>query len=338
MSAPVISWDNDHLTALDQTKLPLREQSLELTKPEDYIHAIRGMKVRGAPLIGIVAAYGVAQAALNSQNEQFAVFEQRVRRTLASLAATRPTAVNLFWALNRMQSVFDDNILRSPQEHARMLLTEAKAIHGEQVEAERAMANNGANLIPKGSNVLTICNTGALATGGEGTALGVIFEAHRQKRVKRVFAAETRPRLQGRLTAWELHKKRVPYKLIPDASVGALLSHESIAAAIVGADRIAANGDVANKIGTYQMAVLCARHGVKFIVAAPRNTFDEECPTGADITIEERDGDEVRKVGRCFVLPKEYIVWNPAFDVTPRELISYYVSEEGVEPGGRGNE
>jgi len=338
MTVPIISWEKDHLTVLDQTKLPLREQSISLAKPEDYTHAIRDMKVRGAPLIGIVAAYGVAQAALNSQDEQFAVFEKQVRRALENLAGTRPTAVNLFWALNRVQSAFDDNILRSPQEHARALLAEAKTIHAEQVEADRLMARNGATLIPKGSNVLTICNTGALATGGEGTALGIIFEAYRQKRVKQVFAAETRPRMQGRLTAWELHKMRVPYKLIPDTSVGALLSRESIAAAIVGADRIAANGDVANKVGTYQMAVLCARHNVQFVVAAPRSTFDGECPTGADITIEERDGEEVRKVGRCFILPKEYIVWNPAFDVTPRELISRYVSEEGVEPGGRRNE
>ncbi len=335
MGVPVISWKNDYLMVLDQTKLPLREQSVDLTKPEEYARAIRDMKVRGAPLIGIVAAYGVAQAALNSQNEQFAEFEKHVRRALESLAATRPTAVNLFWALKRMQAVLDDNILRSPAKHALALLNEAKSIHREQVEADRAMAMNGAALIPRNSNVLTICNTGALATGGEGTALGVIFEAHRQKRVKRVFVPETRPRMQGRLTAWELHKGRVPYKFIPDTSVGALLSREEVAAAIVGADRIAANGDVANKIGTYQMAVLCARHGVKFIVAAPRSTFDAGCPTGNDITIEERDGDEVRKVGRCFVLPKEYLVWNPAFDITPRELISHYVSEDGVESGGR---
>ena len=335
MSAPIISWENDHLTVLDQTKLPLREQSVTLTKPEDYIHAIRVMKVRGAPLIGIVAAYGVAQAALNSQNEQFAVFEKQVRRALENLASTRPTAVNLFWALKRMQSVFDDNILRSPQEHARSLLAEAKTIHTEQIDADRAMAKIGAALIPRGSNVLTICNTGALATGGQGTALGVIFEAHRQKRVTRVFPAETRPRMQGRLTAWELHKRRVPYRLVPDTSIGALLRDGNITIAIVGADRIAANGDVANKIGTYQMAVLCAWHKVQLIVAAPRSTFDSECPTGAEITIEERDGDEIRKVGRCFILPKEYIVWNQAFDITPRELISHYVSEDGIEAGGR---
>jgi len=329
------SWEGDHLEVLDQTRLPLHEETLRLEKTEDYLHAINEMRIRGAPLIGIVAAYGVAQAALNARHCEFSDFEDSVRKAIANLGRTRPTAVNLFWALRRLQAVLDDNILRTPGEHAAALLAEAQAIHREQVDADRAMAQHGARLIPPGSEVLTICNTGALATGGLGTALGVIIAAHRQQRVKSVFAAETRPRLQGRLTAWELRQHGVPFHVIVDGAVGALLKRRSIAAALVGADRIAANGDVANKIGTYQLAVLCERHGVAFIVVAPRSTFDPDTPTGSAITIEERNADEVRKGGRSFLLPKEYPVWNPAFDVTPRGLVTYYVSEDGVQAGGR---
>ncbi len=218
MRIRAVSWKKDHLQVLDQTKLPLREEILQLARPDHYVRAIRQMKVRGAPLIGIVAAYGVAQAALNAQDKQLSQFVREVRRATDNLASTRPTAVNLFWALARMRRLLADNTLRSAKQYARALLLEAKAIHKEQIAADRAMAQHGAKLIPRGSKVLTICNTGALATGGLGTALGVIAEAHRQRRVKFVFAAETRPRMQGRLTAWELQSQRILFQVIPDSS------------------------------------------------------------------------------------------------------------------------
>lgn len=335
MHSLAVSWEGDHLRALDQTRLPFEENYLVLKSVDDYIRAISEMQVRGAPLIGIVAAYGVAQAALNGADADFSRFEGDVRQAIERLRASRPTAVNLFWVLARMEGVLRANPDRSPSELAQLLLAEAQAIHREQMEADSRIGELGASLIPEGSELITICNTGELATGGKGTAFSIIRQAHLQRELKQVWVPETRPRLQGRLTAWELTRERIPFRVIADTMVGWLFSQHRIAAAVVGADRIAANGDVANKIGTYQLAVLCARHGVSFIVAAPESTFDPDCPAGVDIPVEERDAEEVLRLGDVPVLPEGYPVWNPAFDVTPAELVSYYVSEAGIKHGVR---
>jgi len=335
MRGKAISWNGDYLLVLDQTKLPLSEEYLALRDTEDYVKAIRLMKVRGAPLIGIVAGYAVAQAGLNSAFSDLQDFEAKVRKAIARISATRPTAVNLYKALERMQRVLDDNILRTPREIANLLVEQAKAIHKEEIEATEKISRLGATLIPPGSEVVTICNTGELATAGLGTALGVIRQAFRQNKIKRVWVLETRPYLQGRLTAWELAKDKIPFRVLVDGAVGALFRKVKISASIVGADRIAKNGDFANKIGTYQLAVLSEKHQADFIVCAPTTTFDPNTKSGDQIKIEERDGDEVRKFSRSFVLPKNYPVWNPAFDVTPAELVSYYVSDEGIKLGRR---
>jgi len=330
-----IVWEDGHLKALDQTRLPFEQRYVHLRNVDDYVRAIGEMRVRGAPLIGIVAAYGVAQAALNDAGFSRERFEQSVRRASENLASSRPTAVNLFWALARMEKVLSAHLDRSPSELAQLLLAEAQAIHRQQIEADSRIGELGASLIPEGSELITVCNTGGLATGGEGTAFSVIRQAHLRRRLTQVWVPETRPRLQGRLTAWELTREQIRFRVIADTMAGWLFRTRSIAAAVVGADRIAVNGDVANKVGTYQLAVLCARHEASFIVAAPESTFDPDCPTGADITVEERDADEIRKFGGVPMLPEGYPVWNPAFDVTPAELVSYYVSEAGVKRGMR---
>lgn len=330
-----VSWESEHLRVLDQTRLPFQESYLDLSFVDDYARAITRMQIRGAPLIGIVAAYGMAQAALNCADATSERFEREVRRAAERLAASRPTAMNLFWALERMRKVMDGNSLRPPPEIAQLMLAEARAIHREQEEADSRIGKLGATLIPEGSELVTICNTGELATGGQGTAFSILRQAHLQRKLTRVWVPETRPRLQGRLTAWELSREEIPFCVIADAMIGWLFRQHPIAAGIVGADRVAANGDVANKIGTYQLAVLCARHESSFIVAAPESSFDPDCPTGDEIIVEQRSADEIRELAGNVVLPEEYPVWNPAFDITPAELVSCYVSEKGIKPGGR---
>ncbi len=328
------SWVNGHLEVLDQTKLPFAETTVELTRLTHYVKAIRVMQVRGAPLIGIVAAFGVAQEALLAKDLTPVAFQRRINKAISALSTTRPTAVNIFWALEKQREVlaaYGDK----PSTCARKLLETAKAIHSAQVAAERMMAEASLALIPSKCAVLTICNSGPLATGGIGTALGSIIFAYKHGRISEVFVPETRPRMQGRLTAWELEKAGVRFTIVVDGAVGLALLTKNIGAAFVGADRIAANGDTANKIGTYAMAVLCREHHVPFIVVAPESTIDNDCQNGDCIVIEERDAEEIKVVGGKRQMPARWKAWNPAFDVTPNSLISFIVTENGARRGGR---
>ena len=312
-----IQWAGDHLRLLDQRLLPQQEAYLECRTAEDVAGAIRDMAVRGAPAIGIAAAYGLAMA-VRKDLHSYDAAEQ-------VLAKSRPTAVNLAWALARMRR------LHKMTPRPSVLLAEAQRIHEEDLAQNLRMADLGAALLPPKARVLTHCNTGALATGGHGTALGVIRTAHRQGKIAQVFATETRPWLQGaRLTAWELQKERIPARLIADGAAAWLMAQHDIDWVIVGADRIAANGDTANKIGTYALAVAAARHGVKFMVVAPTGTFDLKCATGADIHIEERAALELTEFRGAPVAPANTDAFNPVFDVTPAELIAALVCEKGA--------
>jgi len=309
-----IEWASDHLRLLDQRLLPHREQYLECRSAEDVARAIHDMAVRGAPAIGIAAAYGLVLAARQDPRGYDAA--EKV------LAESRPTAVNLRWVLARMRK------LGKPAPEA--LLEEALLIHAEDLQQNLRMAEHGAALLPQGATVLTHCNTGALATGGHGTALGVIRTAHEQGRIAQVYATETRPWLQGaRLTAWELHKENIPVKLIADGAAPWLMARRKIDWVIVGADRIAANGDTANKIGTYMLAVAARAHGAKFMVVAPTGTFDLHCPDGGAIPIEERKHAELTEFRGEPVAPLGAEAWNPVFDVTPAGLITALVCERG---------
>lgn len=311
---PII-WNGDHLRLLDQRELPGRETWVDCRSAKEVADAIHGMAVRGAPAIGISAAYGLALDAMAGRDYDAA---ERV------LAASRPTAVNLRWALERMR--------RLPDHGARALVAEAEAIHREDLAQNLRMGELGAALLPlKGARVLTHCNTGALATGGHGTALGVIRTAFEQGRIAQVYNTETRPWLQGaRLTAWELMREGIPTQLIADGAAAHLMSREKIDWVIVGADRIAANGDTANKIGTYALAIAARHHGTKFMVVAPTGTFDLSCPDGAHIPIEERVGTELTCYQDRVWAPAGVGAWNPVFDVTPAELIDAIVCERGT--------
>ncbi len=308
-------WSGDHLKLLDQRVLPLQEVYVECRSASETARAIHDMVVRGAPAIGIAAAYGLVLD-LHQGPDAYEPAEK-------VLAASRPTAVNLRWALERMRAV-------QPRT-ATALLAEARAIHAEDLAQNLQMGELGAALIANQSNVLTHCNTGALATGGHGTALGVIRTAWEQGKIAQVYNTETRPWLQGaRLTAWELMRENIPAKLIADGAAAHLMSRQKIDWVIVGADRIAANGDTANKIGTYSLAVAAARHGAKFMVVAPSGTFDLQCPSGADIPIEQRTAIELTEFRGQPVAPKGMDAFNPVFDVTPAELITAIVCEKGV--------
>jgi methylthioribose-1-phosphate isomerase len=310
---PII-WAEDHLRLLDQRLLPSQESYMDCRSAADVALAIHDMVVRGAPAIGIAAAYGLVLAAQRGDSYDEA---ERV------LAASRPTAVNLRWALERLR--------RLPQKTAAALLAEARAIHDEDLAQNLKMGELGAALLPQGARVLTHCNTGALATGGHGTALGVIRTAHAQGKLAQVYNTETRPWLQGaRLTAWELMQEGIPATLIADGAAAHLMAREKIDWVIVGADRIAANGDTANKIGTYMLAVVARRHGVKFMVVAPSGTFDLNCPNGAAIPIEDRGARELTEFRGVAIAPAGMAALNPVFDVTPAELIDAIVCENGV--------
>ncbi len=309
-----IVWVNGRLRLLDQRLLPQQERYLDCRSAEEVARAIREMAVRGAPAIGIAAAFGLALDAARGAPYEAA---ERV------LAQSRPTAVNLRWVLERMRQLEDKS--------ADGLLTEALRIHAEDLEQNLRMAAFGAALLPRGARVLTHCNTGALATGGHGTALGVIRTAHGQGKIAQVFATETRPWLQGaRLTAWELQKEGIPARLIADGAAAWLMAKHDVDWVIVGADRIAANGDTANKIGTYALAVAAARHKVKFMVVAPTGTFDARCKTGADIHIEERTAAELTEFRGAAVAPANTDAFNPVFDVTPAGLVTALVCEKGA--------
>lgn len=314
MTLQPMRWMGSSLLMLDQRTLPTREDWLDLRTHEEVADAIRDMAVRGAPAIGVAAGYGMALAAKRGIPRDEAA---------AVLAASRPTAVNLFWAIDRIKDLsswaFED------------VLAEAKAIEREDLEMNRAIGRNGAEIVPQGAQILTICNTGSLATAGHGTALGVIRTAHSDGKKIHVYACETRPRQQGlRLTAYELSKENIPFHAIADGAAGSIMRAGKVDLVIAGADRIAANGDTANKIGTYSLAVLAKAHGIPFYIAAPSSTFDPNLPTGESIPIEERSGDELTLIEGICVGPAECSVFNPAFDVTPGDLISGIITESQV--------
>jgi methylthioribose-1-phosphate isomerase len=317
-------WVADRLRLLDQRKLPTSIEYLDLHRCEDVVAAIADMVVRGAPAIGIVAAYGAALAGRTRYAEAPSRWKQNIQPDLDMLAAARPTAVNLRWALDRMRALVD-TLGADPFEP---LLAEAKRIHDEDISANYRMGELGAALL-NDTSVLTHCNTGSLATGGYGTALGVIRSGFRAGRLRRIFADETRPWLQGsRLTAWELVQDRIPVTLICEAAASSLLKAGEIGWVIVGADRIAANGDVANKIGTYGLAINARYHGVKLMVVAATSTIDMDTAAGSDIVIEDRGVGEI--LSSPVLLEKGATAWNPVFDVTPAALVDVLVTERGV--------
>lgn len=319
---------------LDQRLLPTEEKWLTLKTYSDVAAGIKDMVVRGAPAIGVSAAYGIALGAKQFVGMDLTDFADELDYICEKIGETRPTAVNLFWAIERMKRAFQKAKTegKSVSEIKQILIDESKAIHEEDIEAQRLIAKFGGELIEDNSTVLTHCNAGALATGGVwGTALGVIRGAVDQGKKVSVFADETRPYLQGaRLTAWELNKDDIPVTLITDNMSGHIMKRGEIQAVVVGSDRIAANGDVANKIGTYMVAVLAKRHNIPFYVAAPLSTVDLNCPTGEEIPIEERDIREVTHVGDKQLAPEGIGVSNFAFDVTPNELVTAIITEKGV--------
>jgi len=309
-----LKWIDGELRLLDQRALPGLTIWLTLTDLESVVQAIRDMAVRGAPAIGVTAAYGMAIAA------RAGIDRAEAQRRLA---ASRPTAVNLFWALDRINAM--------PEWSFAAVLAEARCIEEEDRTANEAIGAFGEDLIPEGARILTLCNTGALATAGHGTALGVIRSAHRAEKNIFVFSCETRPRQQGlRLTAWELMQEGIPFASIADSAAGWLMREGRVDVAIAGADRIAANGDTANKIGTYTVAVLAARHGIPFYIAAPNSTLDPHMQNGHDIPIEERCAEELTEIEGIRIAPIGTPVVNPAFDVTPGELITAIITETGV--------
>ncbi|HSN40789.1 MAG TPA: S-methyl-5-thioribose-1-phosphate isomerase [Burkholderiales bacterium] len=316
---------------LDQRALPERCVYLVCDSAQDVADAIRSMVVRGAPAIGCAAAYGIALEALRLSHKLRAAFDAELERAFAVLAASRPTAVNLFWALDRMRAEWRAASGSEPKAVAAALLAQAHALLEEDVRINRAIGQCGGALLKDGARVLTHCNAGALATAGHGTALGVIRSAVEAGKAISVIADETRPFLQGaRLTAWELQQDNIPVTLIADSAAGLLMSRGEIDAVIVGADRVAANGDVANKIGTYGVAVLARRHAIPFYVACPLSTIDRGIASGADIPIEERAPEEVTGHRGLRWAPPGISARNPVFDVTPAELVSGLITERGV--------
>jgi len=330
MIAP-IRWERHRLLLLDQRLLPVEERMREYTRWRDVADAIRTLVVRGAPAIGCAAAFGVALAARQSAALDGDGLVADLEEAIKGLAATRPTAVNLFWALDRMRGVAEAHRALAVPALRERLLGEAQAILDEDLAGNKTLGAHGAALVPERARILTHCNAGALATAGYGTALGVIRAAHEQGRVALVWVDETRPVMQGsRLTAWEMVKEGIPHRLISDVAAGFVMKRGEVDLVIVGADRIAANGDTANKIGTYSVAVLAQHHGIPFYVAAPLSTIDPSIPSGAAIPIEERSDDEVRKIAGRQTAPAESPVYNPAFDVTPAVLIAGIITERGV--------
>ena len=329
-----VKWTDEGVRMLDQRLLPTEEKWLVLKTYDDVAAGIRDMVVRGAPAIGVSAAYGVALGAKQFVGTNVDDLEDELGYVCEVIGKTRPTAVNLFWAIDQMKRAFQKakSEGKSVSEIKQILLDEAKKIHEEDIESQRLIAKFGGELIEDNSTVLTHCNAGALATGGVwGTALGVIRGAVDQGKHVSVIADETRPYLQGaRLTAWELHKDDIPVTLITDNMSGHVMKKGRVQAVVVGSDRIAANGDVANKIGTYMVAVLARQHGIPFYVAAPLSTIDLNCPTGEDIPIEERDTREITHVKDIQLAPEGIDVSNYAFDVTPNEFVTAIITEKGV--------
>jgi methylthioribose-1-phosphate isomerase len=328
MAIKTIEWKNNKVVLLDQRLLPDKEVYRSYRDYTELARAIREMVIRGAPAIGVAAAMGVALGALWVKGKNF---DREVERIFSVFAKTRPTAVNLYWALERMRRVYAEKRSQGVESVKRLLKEEAQKIYDEDIAANRLLGKFGAKLLKGGAHVLTTCNAGALATAGYGTALGVIRAMKDSGKQVEVLVNETRPYLQGaRLTAWELKKDKIPVTLMTDNMVGFVMQRNKLDAVIVGSDRVAANGDVANKIGTYTIAVLAHRHKVPFYVACPTSTIDPKCPTGAGIPIEERDVKEVTHIFGHAITPRGVHILNPAFDITHHELISAFITEKGV--------
>jgi methylthioribose-1-phosphate isomerase len=324
-----LRWRDGALELLDQTLLPRQETWLVCRRPEEVADAIRRLAVRGAPAIGVAAGYGLVLGMQGAPGGEAPA--QTFERTASLLGSTRPTAVNLRWALDRGREVFAAHAGEPRERIAAALLDWAVRLQREDVEANRRIGEYGCELFAKGDRVLTHCNAGALATAGIGTAIGVITAAAAAGRIDMVWVDETRPLLQGaRLTAWEMQRLGIPYRVVTDSSVGALMSRGLVTRVVVGADRIARNGDTANKIGTYTVAVLAHRHGVPFYVAAPLSTFDPATPDGGSIPIEERAASEVTTLNGQSIAPDSAPALNFAFDVTPAELIAAHITDRGV--------
>lgn len=328
-----LRWKNGCLEMIDQRVLPARFEYLPYVDAAGMAEGIRSMVVRGAPAIGVAAAYGVALEAIKWRDAAADEFARKLSDAFEVLAASRPTAVNLFWALKRMRNLWDGLAGCPVAELAEALLAEAHEIRADDIRINRSMGAHGAALLADGARVLTHCNAGALATAGHGTALGVIRSAVEAGKKISVIADETRPFLQGaRLTAWEMVQEKIPVTLITDNMAGFMMSRREVDAVIVGTDRVAANGDVVNKIGTYMVAVLARRHGIPFYVACPLSTIDLAIPDGASIPIEERPAFEVTGFRDCQWAAPGVAVRNPSFDVTPAELVTALITERGVVP------
>jgi methylthioribose-1-phosphate isomerase len=328
---PVI-WHNDKVLLIDQTRLPEEYTVVEISRSEDMAQAIRSMIVRGAPAIGVAAAYGMYLGAREIDAEEVEIFLDRLEKVAESLRKTRPTAVNLFWAISRMLKTAYESI-GTVEEIKNTLLKTAQEIQSEDLQTCQAIGDNGLTVLPENQKltILTHCNTGSLATAGYGTALGVIRSLWREERLARVYVDETRPRLQGaKLTAWECKQEGLPVTVITDSMAAHCMKQGLIDAVIVGADRLAANGDTANKIGTYSLAVVCKAHNVPFFVAAPLSTVDFSIADGSQIPIEERHPSEIYQIGQTTIAPKGIEYYNPSFDVTPAELIAAVITEKGA--------
>lgn len=331
MQFKTIEWKGDRVRILDQRRLPQRVHYLDCRDVASVGEAIRSMAIRGAPAIGVAAAMGIALAAVKTRSHQPKAFFKSVNGACDEMRETRPTAANLFWAVDRMKKILDEVHIRGVDGTKERLVKEALQILEEDIEVNRKIGMFGKRLIRDGDGVLTHCNAGALATGGYGTALGVIYAARDEGKKFHVFVDETRPLLQGcRLTAWELIQEKIPATVITDNMAGVLMMKGKINLVLVGADRIARNGDTANKIGTYSVAVLSKWHGIPFYVAAPTSTLDLTLVSGSDIPIEERDVREVTHFQGAPVAPKGVIAFNPAFDVTPGSLIHGIITEKGL--------
>jgi methylthioribose-1-phosphate isomerase len=326
-----LEWTDEGVRFIDQTKLPTEEIYVTCTTYQQVADVIRNMVVRGAPAIGVSAAMGIALGVKNSSAESVGDLKKDFDEICKVIGETRPTAVNLFWAIRRMQDKFETLRVRPLAQVKQALIEESQRMHAEDIASNRAMGRHGATLMPASGGVLTHCNAGALATAGYGTALGVIRAAVEQGKKIHVYADETRPFLQGsRLTAWELMKDGIPTTVISDNMAGAMMKQGKIGAIVVGADRIAANGDVANKIGTYTVAVLAKEHGIPFYVAAPISTVDLATADGSGIPIEQRNAKEVSHIAGKQMVPDGVGIENPAFDVTPAKYVAAIITERGI--------
>lgn len=331
MNFTIIDWQDDKVIMIDQRKLPAEETYISHSNYEEVAESIRNMTVRGAPAIGVAAAMGLAIGAKEIEAQNHEEFLTELEKISKILFETRPTAVNLEWALKRMSTLAKSHKDTPLEQLKKILIKEAISIKEKDIHTNQKMGDFGQTLIKDGDTVLTHCNAGALATAGWGTALGVIYSAKKHGKNLKVYADETRPVLQGaRLSAWELTQNEIPTTVICDNMAGSLMKKGLIDKVIVGADRIARNGDVANKIGTYPLAVLANYHKVPFYVAAPLSTIDINCPDGNHIPIEERHHHEIRHYNQKQTVPHDAEIYNPAFDVTPHELISAIITEEGI--------